>query len=440
MSTWASFKGFGGKLDSTVLNFGVNSDGKVDAKAAILALTQWLHGCRSSPTDYGIPADKVHDVVKVLDKFFPEPDKDQLILPLRLSTDTGSLGSPRRMVPVEVKFGPKNSTIPIADAPNALAYLFSVATPAVSSPTFDSYYLPLTVCFSWFIYLAFLIPITSATTTITNVPVEVGVIYMPSPSANPLFCLGSKWSGADPADGHGAGLVESNELAFDRWLLEEYTKPALARNPSSHLPRWPPRVRTKAARRLNEYILGNPDADPTTTPFLVPLISNLPLPTGNVGLTEFLQGLCAAIIIETKQAGLLVPPDDLISDPRLAPKLMDLLYAVFDASGDLSNPTTLLQSVSALLEFYLTPHIFNPISGKELPLGSSQAIVTALSKSLPFALLPVMVKKLQSLHAHLRHLYESDDNHVRYIATAIFWIYTEEMYGRGWEAFPVHAL
>jgi hypothetical protein len=55
MSSWDSFKAFGGKLGPFLLKPPLDSKGNADYKATILSFSQWIQGLRNSPSSYGIP-------------------------------------------------------------------------------------------------------------------------------------------------------------------------------------------------------------------------------------------------------------------------------------------------------------------------------------------------------------------------------------------------
>lgn len=449
MSSWDSFKAFGGRLDSSFLKTPLDSQNKPDYKAAILSFTQWIQGLRQSPHDYGIPQDRIKDVIKLLDAFFPQPEANQRIEPRRIRSESGAPVSLRRIVPVEVQLGPKNASLLISDAPNALGYIFSVVAPlSPETSTFENYHLPLAVCYAWFIYLAFLWPTSSPACVITNVPNEACVMYL-SGSVNraipgPIFYLGHTWSGADPADAYGAGMKINDETEMDRWRRGYLVESAFARDSTAQIPNWAPSGRRIAARRLNEYILGKKGIDPQATPFLEPLFAGnllkLPGTSDNIGLPEYIKAVSTMVMADAKQPlATTTEPDFLISHSKLGPVLMELLYTMVENLPTIADQAKLLDNLQKLVRFYITPHVFDPTLAQELPLGQlSKPLVDGLASALPILLLDGMQKKLQSLKCHLDHVHESKDDKIRFIEESYF--IDNKSYGRCPEAIPVYTL
>ncbi|KAJ5356237.1 hypothetical protein N7517_010846 [Penicillium concentricum] len=419
MTSWDTFTAFGGKLNPSALqarDWQLSDDGQASA----CFFTEWIQGLRLSPANYGIPPNRVNDVNRLLDAFFPVPAKGDRILPTRIKSESGFPDSLRKIVPAKVGFGPSNILVPISDAPNALGYIFSVANPpSMGNPTFESYYLPLGVFYAWFLYLAFVRPSSSPTSVITNVPADACLMYLPSSfgSSRPIFFLGATWSGSDPADANAAAGKENDEAQMDLWRWSQLIQPALGLNPTAHVPDLTPSVRRVAARRLNEYILGKNKFNPTVTPFLSPLFDGiLPEVPGvdDTGLREFVLGLSLLVKADAKQPlGVTVEPDLLIAHAKLGPQLMELLLAFVDSLTTVTDPTQLITKAQKLVQFYITPHVFTPINNVELPLGpQSKVILGPLALSLPGLLLPKIIQKLESLRCHLHHEYESNDDQI----------------------------
>ncbi|KAL2859431.1 hypothetical protein BJX68DRAFT_252359 [Aspergillus pseudodeflectus] len=449
MASWDSFSAFSGKLNPSLLKPALDSAGNVDYPAAARRFSQWIRDLRQSPADYGVPFERIKDVQKVLDTFLPVPAEGQPVQPRRINSHQGFPASLRQIVPVEVQFGPQNATLPIVDAPSALGYVFSFATPPAGAEklTFDGYYLPLSVYYAWFLYLAFLWPASSPTPVITNVPREACLLYLPESlqTTAPVFCFGAIWSGADPADAEGAGLIWDDEAQMDLWRQEHLIVPLFARNLTVQMPDWTPTVRHTAARRLNEYILGKKGIDSTATPFLDSLFTGvlpkLPGLGDSAGLAEYLEAVSLLVKVDAKQPlGVSTSPDFLIAHSKLSSQLMGLLYALVDSLTNLEDIPKLLQNIQALVRFYVTPHVFDPITDQELPLGEqSSPVVETLMAALPALILEPMRKKLKSLYCHLYSLYESTDDQIRYVERSYF-IDQRKSYARAPEALPAFAL
>ncbi|GES63934.1 hypothetical protein ATEIFO6365_0008000400 [Aspergillus terreus] len=391
MASWDSFSAFSGKLNPSLLKPALDSAGNVDYPAAVRRFSQWIRDLRQSPADYGIPLERIKDVQKVLDVFLPVPAEGQPVQPRRINSHQGFPASLRQIVPVEVQFGPQNATLPIVDAPSALGYVFSFATPLPGAEklTFDGYYLPLS-CFA---------------------------------SAR-----------------YGLALTQPTQKALKHLII-----PLFARNPTVQMPDWTPTVRRTAARLLNEYILGKKGSDSTATPFLDSLFTGvlpkLPGLGDNAGLAEYLEAVSLLVKVDAKQPlGVSTAPDFLIAQVKLSSQLMGLLYALVDSLTNLEDIPKLFQDIQALVRFYVTPHVFDPITDQELPLGEqSSPVVETLMAALPALVLEPMRKKLKSLYCHLYSLYESTDDQIRYVERSYF-IDQRKSYARATEALPIFVL
>lgn len=466
MPSWNTFTAFSGKLDSSFLKPRLDSQGQPDYAATVSSFWQWIQSLRQSPLDYGIPLDHVDDVVRLLDAFFPQAPPGTVIYPTRISSDFGNPESLRKMKPVAVKSGLNKDSLLIADAPNALGYIFSVQKAASSADhvhvVFDEYLLPLAVSYAWALHLAFLLPSTAPTATLTNVPTEASLVYCPSrvddtfssssssssasassPGA-PAFCLGATWSGADPADAHGAGFRSNDEDEMDRWRRNVMVNPLFAGNPAASKSTFGASLRRTLARRLNEYILGKKGNDAQATPFLNPLFSasvlKIPGMPDLPGLSEFIQAMGILMASE----GVLFPPidpEDFISHKTLSPILMGHLYSIVDnIQTHRDDPISLFQNVQALVRFYITPHVLDPLSLQEVPLGpKSKPLVDGLAMTLPSALLAPIKQKIDSLRCHLDNTYESGDAKIEDVER-LYFIENNTSYTRSAELFSLFTL
>ncbi|KAK8041569.1 hypothetical protein PG994_014576 [Apiospora phragmitis] len=295
MSSWNTFTAFGGKLGRSFVSPPLAPQCQVDYEATSSLFCRWLEDLRVSPEQHGIPSDRVADVISLLNTFFPKSVNDGgRFYATRMSTDSGAPLFMRKIVPITVHFGPKAIPLLIADAPNALGYIFTIANiPSDGASGFHDYLLPLAVFYAWTTYLAFLWPLSAAgaiqspeeARVVTNVPMEITLLYLGPKAASggaqgaPRFCLGAMWSGADPADAQGAGLREDDGHEMDRWRTAHMVQPLFSAGgmpppgPSSRLVG--PNLRRLLARRLNEYILGKKGNNSLDTPFLDPLFSGV---------------------------------------------------------------------------------------------------------------------------------------------------------------------
>ncbi|KAM0229087.1 hypothetical protein ACHAPO_010242 [Fusarium lateritium] len=445
--SWSSFKSFGGKLDVTFLQPHLNSKGQPDINASASSLYQWIQGLRESPIDYGIPSAKVHDVLSLLNHFFPKPEKGERLCPLRISSESGSKESLRRIAPLEIHLASGKPPILVGDAANALGYIFSVATPPGDSPpNFEDYLLPLAACYAWAVFLLFIWPHKAEAPVLTNVPNELSLIYLPSNSPGALtFCLGAMWSGANPANAMESGSIEDDEDEMDRWTRKQMVNPLFSASSLGLDSTWGPNIRRIAARRLNEYILGQKNYNSSQTPFLQPLfdaiLSNIPgLPPGIAGLSEYILAISTLIKTELIQPlATAIDPHFLISHSMLSPKLMELLGVVIDEARVNADNPKLIKALQKLLEFYVTPHILEPVKGPELiPGPQTKPIVDTVAKG-AIVLIPAVKGKLTSLFHHLNNTHESSDGDTRFIELSYF-IPNSQSYTRSPELFPLYAL
>lgn len=436
---WETFTAFGGKLTSSFVNPPLDTQNHFDHNGTRSWIYNWFYGLRTSPTIYGISSGSSDDVVNLLKVFFPEATEAARLDICRISF----ANMKKRIDPVMVRLGPHVSPIAIADAPNALAYIFAIAIPPTNSSTFENYYLPLAVCYSWTLYVLFLWPTSAANTSTGNVPANVCFVY--STGNSPKFCLGSTWSGANPADAVISGATEAAESELERWSETQIVEPLFKGNTAYPVPPFNPTRHRIAVRRLNEYILGQLDFDKTATPFLASLFSgsfgNIPGLPANIGLPEYVQLVGNIIKVESVQPlATILEPDFLISHTEFGPQLMDYLSALLEALIISNDPTKLLTSFSKVIEFYVTPHVIEPLSKKELPLGqNSKPIVETLAKSLPLLLLVPMQAKGESLRCHLERIHQTNDDRCKEIELRYF-IYEVKPYSRSAESFPLYAL
>jgi hypothetical protein len=83
----------------------------------------------------------------------------------------------RQADPVTVHFGPNLEPLEIVDGPSALGYLFSIAQ-APASADWKSYRLPLLLCFSKCLYLAFIINPKDSSATWSTVQIMANIMYL----------------------------------------------------------------------------------------------------------------------------------------------------------------------------------------------------------------------------------------------------------------------
>jgi len=436
---WDTFAAFGGQMTSSFVKPSLNTHGGINYVDTRTGIYNWFHGLRTSPIAYGIPKELANDVVSLLNVFFPEVTERRSIIVNRINFENMR----SRIDPIMVRFDTRATPVAIADAPNALGYIFTVATPPMDLPTFENYYLPLAVCYSWTLYVLFLWPTLGEETSLGNVPADVCLMYRAGDK--PKFCLGSTWSGANPADAVASGATEAAESELERWRENHTINPLFIANRIYSIRPMNPTRHRLAARRLNEYILGRLDYDKVATPFLASLFTGafdgIPGMPAKMGLPEYNQVVGNMMKVESVQPlATILEPDFLISHTELGPKLMDSLSALLDALISSGDPSKLLTSFTKVIEFYVTPHVIEPLMKKELPLGQySKPIIEGLVISLPTLLLESIKSKGESLRCQLERIHVSTDNKIKEVEQRYF-IYEVKPYSHSAEAFPLYVL
>ncbi|KAF5003955.1 hypothetical protein FDECE_9544 [Fusarium decemcellulare] len=152
--SWPNFIAFNGRLTTTT--FRTPDNGKVEEAA--IQFTQWLREIRQNPLNYGFsnqPIDYAGAVTRLLDVFFLADDGLK-----RFSTGPPPplQGGQAVALPIMVPYGNgQGDQMGIVDGPSALGYMFSVVNPPQGViPTWQDYFLPLTVLYAWAVYLAYI--------------------------------------------------------------------------------------------------------------------------------------------------------------------------------------------------------------------------------------------------------------------------------------------
>ena len=91
--------------------------------------------------------------------------------------------SPTKLDPVVITFGPNSTSIEIVDGTAALSYLFSILKPPDKEANWKTYWTPLLVLFSKFLYLAFIDDDIGNNNEdnkmkMTEVPIMANVMYL----------------------------------------------------------------------------------------------------------------------------------------------------------------------------------------------------------------------------------------------------------------------
>ncbi|WYZ35445.1 hypothetical protein EsH8_X_000092 [Colletotrichum jinshuiense] len=209
--TWPNFVAFNGQL--TVATFQTPAIGGV-AQAAI-QFTDWLDQIRQNPENFGFALAYQAPVVQLLDTFFPVGARAR-----RFSTGPPppSQGGQAVALPIMVPYG--NAQMGIVDGPTALGYLFSVVKPPAGlAPTWQNYFLPLTVLYSWAVYLAYISFLNAPPTVLPDieaVPRMTCVMYLERQNLPPYFFLGQTKARA------GRNTAEWAPDEFDNRLCLNY--------------------------------------------------------------------------------------------------------------------------------------------------------------------------------------------------------------------------
>lgn len=240
---WKDFSAFNGKLRPYVLR----NEGparKLSLKEMANKFAVWLRNLRLKPKDYGIPDDQVRHVLLLLDTFFkPLTQGNPGFTVMRVNTSVTGFEA-TQIAPVTVTLGEgEGFPVHIADAAAALGYVFSVARPCVKNdkmPTWQNYYLPLTVTYCWCTYLAFIWSFDKDKQLPAEVPVMACSMYISYPTlTTPTFSIGSTWRGDRIGAAAGAQELKTHRN-MDDWRRADLLEDAM-----SHL-----KIRFRGAKRL----------------------------------------------------------------------------------------------------------------------------------------------------------------------------------------------
>jgi len=138
------------------------------------------------------------------------------------------------------------ATVAIADAPSALAYIFSVVEPTVTPPDLENYYIPLLVMLSRCICLAFCDPVQNPQVPIlTCIPIMSCVMYMPAGQAGPHYVFGSTFACSDIDSNSAEHIAQrAQRRALDIYRRDTVLLDGLnffQQNPNADLP-WDPKT------------------------------------------------------------------------------------------------------------------------------------------------------------------------------------------------------
>ncbi|KAJ4213194.1 hypothetical protein NW759_011038 [Fusarium solani] len=190
---WTGFSAFSNTL--SVASLSTQQTGptlQANVAAAAARFRDWIDDVRNNPQGHGFsnaPVNYAGAVVRLLNTFFPANAR-----PVLFSTGNPppAVGGQPIIQPVMVPFGAApNVQMGIADGASALGYLFSVVSyPQNLQPTWQNYFLPLTVLYAWSVYLAYINYDPNMPLNIDAVPNMSCIMYLPRGNDPPYFFLG----------------------------------------------------------------------------------------------------------------------------------------------------------------------------------------------------------------------------------------------------------
>ncbi|KAF9871808.1 proline dehydrogenase [Colletotrichum karsti] len=371
--SWPNFVAFNGQL--TVATFQTPAIGGV-AQAAI-EFTNWLDQIRQNPAHFGFSFAYQAPVVQLLDTFFPAGVRAR-----RFST-----GPPPPLqagqavaLPIMVPYG--NTQMGIVDGPTALGYIFSVVSPPAGlDQTWQEYFLPLTVLYSWAVYLAYISFLGAPSTVLPDieaVPRMTCVMYLERKNLAPYFFLGQTKARAGRNTAQWAQDELDNKLCLN-YRAQMVFNAAQFGNPP--LPEASDQWQVRMRETLFEILPGANGPLLAVEDFLQQVFSGwannqniqallppLPVGFGVVDMLADLQRLLLAVTIAAwVNAGTPMswPPGNMASANRLRnahtqQAMRDALDALVDAQTAGQTPLQMTPLWIKLLELYIVPIIRVP--------------------------------------------------------------------------------
>ncbi|KAI8627445.1 hypothetical protein F5Y19DRAFT_443164 [Xylariaceae sp. FL1651] len=356
---WNNFAAFGGTLTPAMLA-SPYLPGPLqgpDVKTAASNFRNWIAAVRNNPAAHGFANNYVQAVQDLVDEFYPAGRR-----PRRFRTGVPA-GAPGQLViqPFMVPFGGPGQQLGIADGPSALGYLFSVvAPPANVALTWQDYFLPLTVCYCWCLYLTYIHFEPLVDLDIEAVPKMACVMYLPRENATPFFFLGHTKATATNNDAEWARDRDDNLLClhYRAGLIQ-----AAAREPLPDTGQ----VRASMEPTLFEFLAGSMVTNPLVDDFLEPVFSQFAnIPDGSTQLAQvqqYLVGLIATEYQSNQTPMPWIPRNNVASTQRRHRPLTQAAMntALTDLVTDyLTNNAVNPQLYLVLLKEYITPMILVP--------------------------------------------------------------------------------
>ncbi|KIW83736.1 hypothetical protein Z517_02982 [Fonsecaea pedrosoi CBS 271.37] len=363
---WDNFTAFAGAglLRSTILRPSRNADGTLNLEQDVLGFYQWLDIVRRTGLPgadaCGVPENRQQAVRDLLDAFFPtgHGTPEGRAEPVRV-LDTPNPDGSRTAQPRTVHLGPQDLALQIIDGPSALAYVFSVVQPTIANPQWDTYFLPLLVFFSRFLYLAYVSPSPTGGTgpvhQISDVPFMSCIMYDAASAPHPSYMLGSTWALSSSV---GSGMVSraAREPMIDGWRRLQLLEAALANNHPplpDHLPVEPIALPALAEELYKDFV-GRGLRHRTAL---------IPADTSNLMFTTISGAFVAAYAAQG--SGVCVPlraGNVLSATPTRSTLLTLASNLVQQRWSSTFNPASpaFLQSLQDFLHHFLVPHMFPP--------------------------------------------------------------------------------
>lgn len=271
---WTGFSAFSNTLSVPSLSTQQNGPSlQANVAAAAARFRTWIDNVRNNPQAHGFsnaPVNYSGAVVRLLDTFFPPNAR-----PVLFSTGNPppAVGGQPIIQPVMVPFGAApNLQMGIVDGASALGYLFSVVSyPQNFQPTWQNYFLPLTVLYAWSVYLAYINYDPTLPLSIDAVPSMACIMYLPRGNDPPYFFLGHTKARAatDPSEFARDKRDNANCLHYRGGLIQAAARTG-GRPP---LPNLTVEVVEQMKGALFECLPGKVGFDPNVEDFLNPVFN-----------------------------------------------------------------------------------------------------------------------------------------------------------------------
>lgn len=363
---WTGFSAFSNTL--SVASLSTQQTGptlQANVAAAAARFRNWIDNVRNNPQGHGFsnaPVDYAGAVVRLLNTFFPANRR-----PVLFSTGNPppAVGGQPIIQPVMVPFGAApNVQMGIADGASALGYLFSVVScPQNLQPTWQNYFLPLTVLYAWSVYLAYINYDPNMPLDIDAVPSMSCIMYLPRGNEPPYFFLGHTKARAtnNPIDFANDKRDNANCLHYRGGQIQSAARTG-NRPP---LPNLTVEVIEQMKSSLFECLPGKVGFDPVVEDFLNPVFNAFAnAPGGATTLKDVQQVLMNEIKDEyaTLNTPMTWRPSNIASGSRLNRSLTqnEMRPAITNLITAYRGNQNIQQQWIAVLTAYIGPRILVP--------------------------------------------------------------------------------